>query len=209
MFILKGLIGVNVAVWGYGIYALAQAKEGHASRYFKFMQNMTMNITEFKGGYYWQAVTAAFTHTGFFHIAANMFTFWYMGRGLAAMPVTPGQFLLIVLGSGVSGSLFWLWQQDQKLKAGSVDRKRGLGFSGALLGATSVLACLQPRSKVYIYGVLPVPLGLLTIGYALYDGYYLDSENTRTAHAGHVGGMAFGVAYYFLKLRGLRVPGSI
>lgn len=210
MALLKGLMGVNVAIWGYGMYAWGQAKEGHPANYVKFMQNMTMNITEFKNGYYWQAITAAFTHKDFFHIAANLFTFWYMGRGLAGMPVTPGQFMVIIFGSALSGSLFWLWQQDQKLKMGGADiRQRGMGFSGALLGAVSVLACLQPRSKVFIYGVVPVPLGILALGYAFYDGYYLNSQNTRTAHAGHVGGMAFGVAYYFLKLRGLRLPGSL
>ncbi|KZM22593.1 serine-type endopeptidase [Ascochyta rabiei] len=210
MVLLKGLMGVNVAVWGYGMYARAQAKEGHPGNYFKFMQNMTMNLTEFKRGYYWQAVTSMFTHQDFFHIGANLFTFWYLGRGLAAMPVTPGQFMFIVLGSGLSGSLLWLAQQEQKLQAGDHNiRQRGLGFSGALLGATTVLACFQPRNTVHIYGIVPVPLGLVVLGYAFYDGYYLHSENSRVAHAGHLGGLAFGLAYYFLKLRRLRFPGSL
>ncbi|KAF9701059.1 hypothetical protein EKO04_000648 [Ascochyta lentis] len=210
MFLLKGLIGVNLAVWGYGTYALAQAKEGHAGNYIKFMHNMTMNLAEFKRGYYWQALTSMFTHQDFFHIGANLFTFWYLGRGLAAMPVTPGQFMFIVLGSGLSGSLLWLTQQEQKLQAGNGNtRQRGLGFSGALLGAMTVLACFEPRSTVQLYGIIPVPLGLIVLGYAAYDGYYLHSENSRVAHAGHLGGLAFGLAYYFLKLRRLRFPGSL
>ncbi|KAF1362597.1 hypothetical protein EJ07DRAFT_108113 [Lizonia empirigonia] len=210
MTLLKGLMGVNVAVWGYGFYARAQAKDGHSENYVWFMKNMTMNLTDFKRGAYWQAITAVFTHQDFFHIAANLLTFWYLGSGLAAMPITPGQFMVIVLGSGLTGSLGWLAQQEQKLQADEHNvRQRGLGFSGAVLGTISVLACFQPRSKVFIYGVVPVPLGLLALGYAFYDGYYLNAQDTRTAHAGHLGGLAFGLAYYFLKLRGLRVPGSI
>jgi membrane associated rhomboid family serine protease len=42
------------------------------------------------------------------------------------------------------------------------------------------------------------------LGYAAYDGYYLNSENSRIGHAGHLGGLAFGIGYYLLRLRGLR-----
>ena len=77
------------------------------------------------------------------------------------------------------------------------------------MGAVTVVACFLPKQTVGIFGVIPVPLWLCVLGYGAYDGYYLDSQNTRTAHAGHLGGLAFGLAYYFLKLRGLRLPGSI
>lgn len=210
MVLLKGLMGVNLAVWGYGIYTFAQARQGYSENYRSFMQNMTMNVTEFKNGYYWQAITSVFTHENFLHIGFNLLTFWYMGRTLAALPVTLGQFMSIVLGSGLTGSLGWLAQQEQKQQAGGYNiRQRGLGFSGAVLGTLTVVACFQPRAKVYIYGILPLPLGLVALGYAAYDGYYLNSENTHTAHAGHLGGLAFGLAYYFLKLRKLQFPGSL
>jgi membrane associated rhomboid family serine protease len=42
-------------------------------------------------------------------------------------------------------------------------------------------------------------------GYAVYDGYYLNDNKSRVGHAGHLGGLAFGIAYYLLRLRGLRV----
>jgi membrane associated rhomboid family serine protease len=42
-------------------------------------------------------------------------------------------------------------------------------------------------------------------GYAIYDGYYLSSQTTSVAHAGHLGGTVFGILYYLAKLRGLRL----
>ncbi len=211
MILIKGLIGVNVAVWGYGFYVRAQAEQGYHKDFIKFLKTMSLNVTEFKNGSYYQAFTSVFTHQQFWHIAANMFTLYYIGRFLAASPImTPGQIMAIALGAGLTGSLGWIAIQQQKESAGTGNlRQRALGFSGALMGITTVAACLQPTAKVYLYGIVPVPLGLLTAGYAFYDGYYINSENTRVAHAGHIGGIVFGLAYYFLKLRGLRIPGSL
>ena len=57
----------------------------------------------------------------------------------------------------------------------------------------------------HIYGIIPVPLWALMTGYAIYDGYYLSDSRSKIGHGGHLGGIAFGVVYYFAKLRGLRL----
>lgn len=209
LFLLKGLVGINVAVFGYSMYVTEQAKQGHMENFRKYYQNMTMNLRDVKNGYYWQTITCMFAHSGLMHIAFNMFTFYSLGGVLATLPVTPGQFMLIIFGSGLAGSLFWLGQEQAKGQAGGAGHKRAMGFSGALIGAITVVACFMPKNQVQLFGVVPVPLWLLTVGYAAYDGFYLNSETTRTAHAGHLGGLGFGLAYYFLKLRGLRYPGSL
>lgn len=85
------------------------------------------------------------------------------------------------------------------------DHNRGLGFSGAVMGISSVAACMAPTSKVLIYGIVPLPLWAMVAGYAVYDGYYLNSADTRVGHAGHLGGLAFGMVYYLARLRGFRV----
>lgn len=209
MFILKGLLGINVAVFGYSIYAEAQARQGYKENFIKYYQNMTMNLRDVKNGYYWQIVTSMFAHGNLMHLGFNMLTFWSLGRALCALPVTPGQFTLIVLGSGLAGSLFWLAQKQVLSQSGVQTQQRALGFSGALMGAITVVACFVPKETISIFGVIPLPLWLCVLGYGVYDGYYVNNENSRTAHAGHLGGMAFGLAYYFVKLRGLRYPGSI
>lgn len=82
---------------------------------------------------------------------------------------------------------------------------RGLGFSGAVMSISTVTACLAPKARMLLMGFIPMPLWGLVTGYAVYDGYFLNDPNTRTAHAGHLGGLAFGILYYVLKLRGMKM----
>jgi len=208
-FILKGFIGVNVALFGYSTYTGVQAKQGYIDNFKNYMQNWTMNLRDVKNGYWWQPATSMFSHGGIMHIGFNMLTFWSLGRMLCAMPITPGQFTLVVLGSGLSGSLLWLAQQELKEREGVYQPKRALGFSGAVTGTVTALACFMPREKIALFGMVNLPLWVFVTAYGLYDGYYLNGENSNVAHAGHLGGMAFGLAYYFLRLRKLRYPGSI
>lgn len=205
--VLYGLIGANLAVFGYGQYAHSQAKEGYIAPWSKFLRNMTLNSTDFRNGYWWTVVTANFTHIGVGHLLGNMITAYFIGGFLAAAPqITPNRFLIITMGSALTGAAGYLFQRLQisGQNPGKTDYKRGLGFSGALMGINTVAACLAPNLKVQLYGIIPVPLWALVTGYAVYDGYYLDNGNTGVAHAGHLGGLAFGLAYYFFRLRFVR-----
>jgi membrane associated rhomboid family serine protease len=206
MKVLYSLMGVNLAVFGYAMYVKAQAQSGFPGPYMTFMRNMSCNLTDvLKNGTWWTLLTSAFTHVDVWHLAANMFTAYYLGQFLCYAPViTPVRFLTIAIGSGLTGSVGYIYQRYLKTGGLGRDSTRGLGFSGALMGITSVAACLAPTAKVYIYGILPLPLWATVAGYAFYDGYYLNDNNSRIGHAGHLGGLAFGIAYYLLKLRGLR-----
>ncbi|KAJ4365716.1 hypothetical protein N0V83_008336 [Neocucurbitaria cava] len=207
MGVLYSLMGANIAIYFYAVYLKAQFMQGYQLPFMKFMQNMTLNFTEFRNGRWWTAVTSTFTHVDFGHVFSNMFTMYFLGSFLATAPqVTPGRFLFIALGSGISGSAGYLCQQYLKVQSnpGVPDYSRGLGFSGAVMGICSVAACLAPTTKFQLYGIVPVPLWALVAGYAAYDGYYLNSADTRVAHSGHLGGLAFGIMYYVLKLRGMR-----
>jgi membrane associated rhomboid family serine protease len=151
-------------------------------------------------------ITSLFTHLDFWHLAGNMCATFFLGRFLCYAPViTPGRFLTITLGAGFTGSVGFLFQRYVRTAGEGIDYMRGLGFSGAAMGITTVAACLFPTSKALIYGFIPVPLWAIVLGYATYDGYYLNDSSSRIAHSGHLGGLAFGIAYYLLKLRRLRV----
>ena len=203
MKVIYGLIGVNTAVFGYVVYTKMQAEQGYQENLINFMKHFTLNLTEVKHGRWYQTVTSVFTHTGLFHYLGNMVSFYFLAQFLATSPlITPGRFLVIALGSGLSGSAYFLFHRQQKLRReGGVDRTRGLGFSGAIMGVSAVAACLYPTSKVHLYGIVPVPLWGLVAGYALYDGYYLNENRGRISHAGHLGGLAFGLVYYLARLR--------
>jgi membrane associated rhomboid family serine protease len=201
-------MGTNIAIFGYAMYLKAQAMQGFQQPFIRFMQKMTLNLTEFRNGAYLSILTSMFTHVDIGHIFSNMFTVYFLGSFLASAPsITPLRYLTIALGSGLSGSIGYLFNRYYQVQAqgpGARDYVRGLGFSGAVMGISSVAACLAPQARVAIWGIIPMPLWALVTGYAVYDGYYLNSADSRIGHAGHLGGLAFGLVYYFAKLRGLR-----
>lgn len=203
---IYALMGINVAIFSYGIYAKAQARQGFQGPYVNFVRNMSCNLTDvLHNNAYHTLLTSTFTHFDLFHLAANMFTTYFLGRFLCYAPmITPARLLTIAVGAGVTGSVGYLCQRYMSTGGTGVDYRRGLGFSGALMGVTSVAACLAPTAKVQLYGIIPIPLWGVVLGYAAYDGYYLNDDNSRIAHSGHLGGLAFGLAYYVLKLRGVR-----
>jgi membrane associated rhomboid family serine protease len=207
MAVLYSLMGINTAVFGYSMYAKAQAQSGFPQPYLSFMRNFSCNLTDvMRNGMWWTTLTMTFSHAGLWHFAGNMFTTYYLGQMVCYSPfITPMRLVTITLGAGLTGSLGFLYNRFTATGGSGVDYHRGLGFSGALMGITSVAACLAPRAQVAIYGIIPMPLWGIVLGYGFYDGYYVNDSTTRVAHAGHLGGLAFGIVYYLLRLRGLKL----
>ncbi|EUC35334.1 hypothetical protein COCCADRAFT_24738 [Bipolaris zeicola 26-R-13] len=207
--VLYGLMGTNIAVFSYAMYLQQQAAQGFPGPWHRFLRTFTLNFSEFKNGNYTPVLLANFTHIHVWHLFSNMLSFYFLGQFLAsAAPlITPARFLTIAFGSGLSGSLGYLLSRYYKMRDLSPrarDTVRGMGFSGVVMGVSSVAACLAPHAKMLVYGIVPVPLWGLVAGYAVYDGYFVNSANTTIAHGGHLGGLAFGLLYYFAKLRGVR-----
>ncbi|KAF2702705.1 hypothetical protein K504DRAFT_214839 [Pleomassaria siparia CBS 279.74] len=207
MKVVYGIIGINVGVWGYYMYVKAQATQGHIQGIMKFVPNFTLNEYEFFGQRrYWQAITACFTHFDPMHLAFNLISAYSFYSVLAHVPgIGPAKLITTTIGAGLSGSAFWLAQRKNQNGAGYDRNKRALGFSGCVMGLGAVASCIRPHTTMLLMGIVPCPLWAITLGYMAYDGYYLNSERTRTAHGGHLGGLLYGVAYYFLVLR--RIPG--
>ncbi|KAF1946645.1 hypothetical protein EJ02DRAFT_450373 [Clathrospora elynae] len=207
MTVLYTLMGTNIAIFSYAMYLKVQATQGFSRPFTNFMRKMTLNLTEFRNGAYQTIVTSMFTHADIGHVLSNMVTVYFLGSFLAQAPViTPGRYLIIALGSGISGSVGYLYNRylQTTKNTGMPDNKSGLGFSGAVMGISTVAACLAPQTRVAIWGIIPMPLWALVTGYAVYDGYYINNADSRIAHAGHLGGLAFGLLYYFARLRGVR-----
>lgn len=206
MKIIYAMIGINVGVFGYYQFVTEQARQGDPKLLISWSRNFTLNLNDaIKGGYWWQTITSVFAHMGPLHLAGNMISIYYFGQLVAYTPgIGPGKLLTLIIGSGISGSLGFLFQRAQKLRehGGGFDHRRALGFSGAVMGVGATAACMHPRTQFLLYGIVPLPLWALIGGYMLYDGYYLDSDKSNVGHSGHLGGLAFGLAYYFLRLRG-------
>ena len=207
MYLLYGLMGVNASVFLYYQYLAEQARQGHPHALVNFVRNFTLNVNGFKNeGRWWTTLTSVFTHFGPMHLAANLISVYYMGQLVAHTPgIGPLRMLTLIIGSGLAGSAGHLMIRSNAMKEQHTlyDSHRALGFSGAVMGVGAVAACFYPRTTFALYGIVPVPLWGLMLGYGLYDGYFLGSEKTGIGHAGHVGGLVFGLVYYFARLRGI------
>ncbi|KAJ4300702.1 hypothetical protein N0V90_002790 [Kalmusia sp. IMI 367209] len=208
MKLIYGIIGLNTGIFLYAQYLKEQARQGFPQPMITYLQNMSLSLYGvLREGRYWTTVTSVFSHIDPMHIIGNMLSFYYMGQLLACTPTfTPLRLLTIILGSGLAGSAGYLYtaMQSATTRQGN-PRQMALGFSGAVMGVGTIAAFLYPKTTFMIYGIVPVPLWGLMAGYAFYDGYYLNDRGSRTAHSGHLGGLAFGILYYLAKLRGLRV----
>ncbi|KAL1303336.1 hypothetical protein AAFC00_006735 [Neodothiora populina] len=129
-----------------------------------------------------------------------------------------GHVLLLAMGSALCGSGSWLLQQKEKLSslrgstrfgnnafnsaASQTYHASALGASGIVMGVSALATCLLPSMPISLMFIpIGIPLWAVTIGYAVFDTYFLNSNRSTTAHSGHLGGLLCGVGYYIAFLR--------
>ncbi len=147
----------------------------------------------------WQGVTHAFLHDpiSFWHIAFNMLFLYWFGTDLAVM-YGARRFAVIYFGGAVCCALLY----------GIVGYAVGeptvpaVGASGAIMSVMVIAAFLFPHRRMLFMWLLPVPLWFLVVFYIGIDVYYpLAGLTSWLGSAGHLGGAAFGLAFYTLGLR--------
>lgn len=143
---------------------------------------------------YWQIFTYMFVHNDLSHILFNMLALAFFG-----MPVekTVGskEFLLFYLISGImSGFISFLVYSNYRIFTLLI------GASGAIYAVLFMYAVIFPRSKIYIWGLIPVPAPLLVIIYAIIEtGSHLTYTLSNVAHFTHLAG--FFIAWLYLVIR--------
>jgi membrane associated rhomboid family serine protease len=158
--------------------------------------------------YVWTWVTSIFAHNpfGFFHIVGNSIVIFFFGP-LVERYVGSRNFAILFL---VSGALAGLGQIGIALAEGSTTLV--LGASGAALAIMGVLTVLNPGLKVYLYFIFPVPIWLLTAGYAVFSVFFLATGGGGPiAHAAHLVGLVIGLAYgeYVKRTRNVRATNQV
>jgi len=142
--------------------------------------------------YVWTWVTSIFSHSpfGFFHIAGNSIVIYFFGR-IVEEYIGSRDFTLLFLGSGVLAGLGQI-----AIQAYQGNPVGALGASGAALAIMGVLTVLNPSLRVYLYFILPVPLWVITIGYAgLTVLGIVGGIGGGIAHVAHGVGLVLGLAY--------------
>ncbi|KAF2751656.1 hypothetical protein M011DRAFT_463164 [Sporormia fimetaria CBS 119925] len=202
--VIWGFIGINVAIFLWIQFAKLQNTQGNKGPMSTIVANFPLSLRGvLKEKRYSQLLASMFTHFDVMHLAFNMFAFHAFASLLKQAPfVSAPGFATLVIGSGLFGGVAWLVQRFIKLQqTRKYEERFAVGFSGAVMGVGAAAAMIAPRAQMLLMGVLPVPMWLLVGGYLAYDGVYLSTEGTGTAHAGHLGGLAFGFIYYLLFVR--------
>jgi len=195
----------------FGLFTYAQAT-GNRKLEIRLLQNTLVSASNVDSGRWWTVVTSAFSHHNLAHFAFNMFTMHTMCSVLSRVPALHGGHILgVALGAGIIGSTSFVMQQKTRMAASTSfsDRSQAynssaLGASGSVMGLAAVATCFFPTAPMSLMFIpIPIPLWVITAGYFAIDAYRLDSQRSRVAHAGHLGGLTFGLASYFVTLKGL------
>ena len=156
--------------------------------------------------YVWTWVTSIFSHApfGLFHIAGNSIVIYFFGR-IVEQYVGSRDFALLFLGSGVLAGLGQI-----AIQAYQANPAGALGASGAALAIMGVLTVLNPSLKVYLYFILPVPLWVITIGYAGLTAFgIIGGIGGGIAHVAHGVGLVIGLLYGRRVKDRLRAPSEL
>lgn len=141
--------------------------------------------------YVWTWVTSIFAHGGFTHLLVNAIVIYFFGR-LVEQYVGSRNFTFLFLGSGI---LAGLAQIGVEMLQGGITG--ALGASGAALAVMGVLTVLNPDLRVYLYFLIPVPIWVLTAGYAAMSvsGALGVPLLPGVANVAHLVGLVVGLAY--------------
>ncbi|MFC6939038.1 rhomboid family intramembrane serine protease [Salinirubellus sp. GCM10025818] len=167
-------------------------------------------LTSANPEYVWTWVTSVFSHQPFtfVHIFGNGIVLFFFGPVVERQIGSKRFALLFVLtgmlaGLGQIGLGFLLGEPVSGV----------LGASGAILAIMGILTVLNPGMKVYLYFVLPVPIWLLTFGYAGISvfGVLAADQNVlgNVAHGAHLIGLLLGLAYGQRVKEKVRSPSDI
>lgn len=152
----------------------------------------------------WTWVTSIFSHGGFGHIVVNSIVLYFFGP-IVERRVGAKNFLALFLVAGMAAGLA---QISAAIALGGISRV--VGASGAIMAVMGVLTVLNPHLRVYLYFILPVPLWLLTLGFAGYSVFIALGGGIGAggvAHLAHLTGLVIGLGYgEKLKRAGERLP---
>lgn len=184
--------GAGVQVKGhYGSYALVRWRDRYG-----LVPSDSLRVAPLRSWQLcWRLLTYGFLHGGLMHIAFNMYVLWLFGRMLEPIYGSREFLAIYLVGVAVSGLFHVLFQVFQGTAAAAI------GASGGVMAVTFLCAMHYPRMKLLLMFVFPIEMRWLAVMYAVVDVLGLANPASGVAHAAHLGGAAFGVAYKYYGWR--------
>lgn len=155
------------------------------------------NIIE--GKYVWTFITSMFMHGSFFHLLANMFSLYFVGRLIENILGRKRYLKFYLIAGLVSSILFvasgFVFPSDMNAYA--------VGASGALFGLIGSLIFLTPNLPVYVM-LIPIPIKMKYAAPGMLALLWLISvfADIPIGNVAHLGGLLAGLFYgYYLKIK--------
>jgi len=152
----------------------------------------------------WTVLTAAFSHSEFWHLAINMFVLWSFGTALERLWGTR-IFIVFYLVAAVVSSISHCLVSTVLLGNSDI---QALGASGAVSGLLLAYALLFPHHKILLMGIVPVPALMGVLAFVGIDLWGLFAQTRGgglpIGHGAHLGGALAGAVMYFFWLRNIR-----
>ncbi|WP_435098020.1 rhomboid family intramembrane serine protease [Halarchaeum sp. P4] len=196
-FVFLGLMVLTVFVQ----YAVAPALLSRSA----WLTVFTLNTANIAFVFPW--FTSIFAHGGFSHLLFNGIALYFFGPPVERR-MGSGKFALLFLAAGALAGL------AQVLTAAALGQYAAVyGASGAIMAVMGVLTVLNPSLRVYLYFFIPMPLWVLTLGFAAYSVFVATTWGVGgggVAQVAHLAGLGLGLLYgAYLKSQGRRGPGQI
>jgi len=147
----------------------------------------------------WRWITSMFLHASASHLFFNMIGLYFFGR-ILEREVRPQWFLSIYFASGFLGGLAFILTSAVPV----------VGASAAIFGLMGAVMLLKPLEKVYVF-LFPLPLGIVAALYIITESFvaYYQPGFGNVAHVAHVGGIATGALFAFMKNPGKALKGLL
>ncbi|KAK2599870.1 hypothetical protein N8I77_011591 [Diaporthe amygdali] len=187
-----------------------------APRSLEFMAgHFALSALNLRQGRWWTVLTCGFSHYAPGHLVANMCSFYLWASRCFDLGLGPGKLAVLMLGSQICGSVAGL------AHGGWWEPSFSLGASGAVYGLMAAAVLLEPVvafeipriGNFYHCVFAPAVISCASDIFAAFSrshGLTIPSLTRETMpalrrdninHACHLGGAAFGVAYWLVGLR--------
>ncbi len=178
------ILAINI-----GVFMLTQVNPG-------LLEYLSLNVAYVIGGkMYFQFFTYMFAHASFYHLLGNMLAVLFFGVAVERSIGSKEFVLMYILIGILCGIISFVSYYFSGMYYTFL-----LGASGSVYAILLMYAVLFPHSKIFIWGIIPVPAPLLVLIYAGISVWnQLFSVGSGIAHLTHLAG--FVLAWLYLKIR--------
>tara|TARA_B110000046_G_scaffold160726_1_gene173990 strand:- start:186 stop:839 length:654 start_codon:yes stop_codon:yes gene_type:complete len=148
---------------------------------YSFLDKYKFQVGKVVGKEKIRMLTSGFLHVDWMHLGFNMYALYVFGDIIATI-LGAIPFLIIYLGSLVSGSLYTLYYHKKEPYYSAV------GASGAVSGIIYSSILLFPDMQLLLFFAIPIPGYVFGVGYLLYSIYGMKKQVGNIGHAAHLGG---------------------